>query len=178
MHPKCFIKQIRNWLLLRRPSKGLRLHLGCGQKRLQGFINVDCNYSSATDYVADISKLPCPDNSVERIETYHVIEHIPMPEVKSVLTEWKRVLTVGGLLVIECPDLQGAVTEYLAGNKERLFSIYGRQRFPGDTHHWGYDFRSLPELLESAGFSKVRVLPAEDYHKDEEPCLRVECTKL
>ncbi len=176
-HPRRAFRLARSWYRLKFPSAPVRLHLGCGQLRLPGFFNVDCNFSSATDFVGDVASLPCPDNSVERIETYHVIEHIPLPAVKVVLAEWKRVLARGGLLVMECPDLDQAVREYLAGNKERLFSVYGRQRFPGDAHHWGYSTAGLKELLEAAGFTKIIFPPAQDYHKESEPCLRVECKK-
>jgi predicted SAM-dependent methyltransferase len=176
-HPRRVIWQLRSWLSLRYPKGPLRLHLGCGQSRLNGFVNIDCNYSAATDYVGDASKLPCPDGSAERIETYHVIEHIPLPIVRSVLTEWRRVLAVGGRLVIECPDLDQAARDYLSGNHECLFSIYGRQRFPGDAHYWGYTPLSLRQLLEKVGFSEVVAAQPQDYHKESEPCLRIECTK-
>jgi hypothetical protein len=66
--------------------------------------------------------------------------------------------------------------EYLAGNPERLFSVYGRQRFPGDAHHWGYTAASLTQLLREAGFAEVAVVPPQDYHAADEPCLRVEAS--
>jgi predicted SAM-dependent methyltransferase len=100
-----------------------------------------------------------------------------MPSVNAVLSEWKRVLTKGGRLVIECPDLKRAASDYIAGNQERLFSIYGRQRFPGDAHHWGYDSATLPNLLRDLGFVDIEVLEAQDGHSKFEPCIRVECSK-
>lgn len=168
---------IRHFFVLRSPTRPLRLHLGCGKRRFEGFVNIDVNYNSATDYVCDVSRLPCPDNSVERIENYHVIEHIPRNRVKETLAEWLRVLRPGGTLVIECPDLDEAMRQYLAGNKERLFSVYGHQRFPGDAHHWGYTDTTLSELLASVGFHNILQLAPQDYHKDIEPCIRVECQK-
>lgn len=162
---------------LRRPKGPIKLHLGCGQRRLSGFINIDMNWSPATDYRCDIARLPCPDSSVARIETYHVIEHIPRPRVEQVLGEWYRVLEPGGVLVIECPDFRGAVDEWLAGNEERMYTIFGRQRFPGDAHHWGYTEESLSELVRQVGFAGVSTLPARDYHTRSAPCIRVEAAK-
>jgi predicted SAM-dependent methyltransferase len=175
-YPRRFSRQLGAWYCLRFPGNALRLHIGCGNKRLEGFVNIDRNPSPATDYVCHAQRLPCPDGCVERIETYHVIEHIPFPAVKPLLTEWKRVLKPGGLLVMECPDFDKAIIEYLDGNTERLFSVYGRLRFPGDAHHWGYNSERLKLLVESVGF-EASILPAQDYHKEHEPCLRVECTK-
>ena len=83
----------------------------------------------------------------------------------------------GGKLVTECPDLDQAVRDYLAGNDERLFNIFGRQRFPGDTHLFGFNVPRLRALLESVGFTGVVEGEPEDYHKHLEPCIRVECTK-
>ncbi len=168
------VRHVRTGRRLRRARSGLRLHLGCGQRRLPGFINIDHNFSEATDYVSDITRLPCPDGSVERIETYHVIEHIPEPVVRDVLSSWRRLLQPAGVLVIECPDLDADIREYMAGNRERLYSIFGRQRFPGDAHHWGYSAATLTELLEHLGYTNVRSLPPTDYHADKEPCIRVE----
>jgi SAM-dependent methyltransferase len=184
MNPKSFarlvmgiLKQPLSWFRLRFPSSALRLHIGCGQNHMEGFLNIDCNHSRATDYVCDAGKLPCPNGSVERIETYHVIEHIPRPVVHQVLSEWCRVLKTGGRLVIECPDFDNDVREYLEGNTERLFSIFGRQRFHGDAHLWGYTATSLKELVESVGLTNCEIKPAQDYHAQKEPCLRLECLK-
>ena len=176
-HPKRAVKQLYNWGLMRYGKSPLRLHIGCGQRKINGFVNIDRNSSPATDYVSDTITLPCRDGSVERIETYHVIEHIPRPVVRKVLAEWRRVLKVGGCLVIECPDFDEAITQYLSGNQEMLFSVFGRYRFPGDEHAWGYSAVSLRELVESEGFSG-KLCPPTDYHKDTEPCLRIECVKL
>jgi len=141
---------------------------------MEGFVNIDRNFSDATDYVSDITRLPCRPQSVARIETYHVIEHIPQPVVRDVLSYWHRLLQPSGVLVIECPDLDQSLRDYLAGDRERMFSVFGRQRFPGDAHHWGYSASTLTELLESVGYTNVRTLEATDYHAAREPCIRVE----
>ena len=176
-HPKRASRQLRSLYYMRTPGVPLRLHVGCGSRRLPNVINIDCNSSPATDYVADAGQLPCRENSVERIENYHVIEHIPYPAVGGVLAEWFRVLIPRGTLVIECPDLDQAARDYLDGNEERLYSIYGRQRFAGDAHHWGYTAARLKTLLESVGFTDVEAQPPQDHHKENEPCLRIESRK-
>ena len=168
------IRHVRTARRLRRPDAPLRLHLGCGQRRLPGFVNIDHNRSEATDYVSDIAKLPCPPSSVERIEAYHVIEHIPINTVRDVLAHWKELLQQGGTLVLECPDLDADIRELQEGNHERMFSIFGRQRFPGDVHHWGYTETSLTGLLHELGYVNARALPPTDYHAEKEPCIRVE----
>lgn len=171
------LRQYRTANLLRRGVQPLRLHLGCGQQHLDGFINIDRNPSPATDYVGRIDHLICPPDSVERIEAYHLIEHIPQPSLPAILKHWLDCLSPGGTLVVECPDLDQAINDYFAGNLERLYSIYGRQRFPGDAHHWGFNAERLHDVLDSAGFTDICIGPGQDYHAVDEPCLRAEAAK-
>jgi len=176
-HPIRAFRQIYYYVLMRFTKKPLQLHIGCGQRRIKNFINIDRNYSPATDFMANTIRLPCRDGTVDRIETYHVIEHIPRPIVSSVLAEWRRILKVGGCLVIECPDFDEAIKQYISGNQEMLFTIFGRYRFVGDEHCWGYSSHSLKALVESEGFSGT-LHPPTDYHKEGEPCIRMEFIKL
>lgn len=172
------MRYLRYAYLLRHPGKRVyQLHLGCGQRRLPGFVNIDHNQGDAVDYPCDISRLPCPPNSIRRIETYHVIEHIPHRTAPQVLQHWYSILCPGGLLVIECPDFDEDVRQYLAGNEERLWSIFGRQRFAGDAHYFGYNRRRLTAALQAAGFTSIEEHQPEDYHALNEPCLRYECQK-
>ena len=155
----------------------LKLHLGCGGRHLEGYTNIDLRKTIATDVVCNIRKLPYPDNSVELIETYHVIEHLPRHDLPKALKEWFRVIAFGGMLIIECPDFDKAVKEYIEGNEERINNIFGLQRFPGDTHMFGYNFKRLKKLLEEAGFRDIQEREPQDYHIKDEPCLRIECVK-
>ncbi len=124
-----------------------------------------------------IKKLPYPDGSADAIELYHVIEHLPRHDLPVALGEWNRVLRPGGKLIIECPDFDVAVKEYVTGNEKRLDNIFGLQRFPGDVHFFGYNFRRLKTLLEDAGFVAIEQREPRDYHTKDEPCLRVEASK-
>lgn len=160
------------------PSDGnLRLHLGCGKVRLEGFVNIDHRATSATDLECDILHLPFDDNTAVRIESYHVIEHLDRHEAVRAVREWHRVLKPGGVLIIECPDFDAACREYLDGRPERIDNIFGLQRFEGDYHKFGYNFLRLQWLLAPQGFRSIELHSPTDYHKDLEPCLRVEAMK-
>lgn len=45
-------------------EKPLKLHLGCGHKHLEGYVNIDWRKTGTTDLVCDIRNLPYNDNSV------------------------------------------------------------------------------------------------------------------
>jgi ubiquinone/menaquinone biosynthesis C-methylase UbiE len=153
----------------------LKLHLGCGNRHLEGFVNIDWRKTPATDLVGDIKKPPFPDHTVQLIEAYHVMEHLPRHEVNSALKRWRRLLMRGGTLVIECPDFDEIVRQYMAGDESQLDGIFGLQRFTGDYHLFGYNRTRIMALLEQAGFCQIREEIPQDYHAKEWPCLRFEC---
>lgn len=171
-----FIIRIQWKLNFKKPKK-LQLHLGCGAKHVDGYINVDLWLSEATDVISDITKLPWPDNSTAIIECYHVLEHISHLNIRNTLKEWYRVSEPGGRLIIEAPYFDEAVKEYLAGNEERLINVFGRQRFPGDAHLYGYNPERLIKHLQEAGFSYFTQSPPQSSQSLDEPSFRVECRK-
>jgi len=155
----------------------LKLHLGCGDRHFEGYVNIDLRKTRATDLVCDIIKLPYPNDSSEFLEIYHVVEHIPRHDLPKALREWHRILMDKGKLIIECPDFDKAVKEYIEGNEKRIDNIFGLQRFNGDAHYYGYNFKSLAKLLREAGFRDIQNKEPQDPHSKEEPCFRIECAK-
>ncbi len=156
----------------------LALHLGCGRQRLKGFLNIDMIPSPAVDLLCDSRRLPVVAGTVSRIETYHMIEHIPRHDFLEALFEWNRVLEEGGELIIECPDFDATVKEYVEGKRFRINNIFGLQRHPGDYHLFGYNFRDLAEILQVVGFREIRQETPTDYHAQDEPSLRISAIKV
>jgi ubiquinone/menaquinone biosynthesis C-methylase UbiE len=158
-------------------DKDLHLHLGCGWKRLDGYINVDLWITDATDVICDITRLPWPDNSAVTIESHHVIEHIPHRNIEQTLTEWHRVLKPDGALILECPNFDLAVQQYLSGNESRLLNIFGQQRYYGDAHLYGYNPTRLMRLLKEIGFYDLIEASPKSSQSLDEPSFRIECRK-
>ena len=69
-----------------------KLNLGCGDKILPGYVNVDVAESRRgmkPDVLCDLHKLaPFEDNTVDAILSVHVVEHFWRWEVVDILKEW------------------------------------------------------------------------------------------
>lgn len=74
----------------------MRLNLGCGENRLDGWENHDADM--------DVTKpLPFISDSVSEILIEHCLEHVSAPDMFRFLLEAKRILHVGGVLHISMP---------------------------------------------------------------------------
>jgi predicted SAM-dependent methyltransferase len=135
-----------------------KLHLGCGKIRLPGYINVDIIRGDSVDCVADLRSLPYETASVDLIYSCAAIEHFGRREWVSVLTEWSRVLKPGGLLRLSTADFDAAVERYLEQRNllELLGLLIGGQKDAYDWHGMLFNFDTLAEGLNEAGFANVR----------------------
>lgn len=80
----------------------LRLHLGCGEQRLEGYVNIDYPPSEHTvqtktgaDIFADITTLNFPTHSVDEIRLHHVFEHFDRATALALLIKWHSCLKIG-----------------------------------------------------------------------------------
>ena len=86
--------------------KPLLLNLGAGTNLLPGHVNVDAHGDA--DFKWDLNQFPYPwkDNSVDGIEMWHVLEHIP--DWWSAFKECARILKPGGYFHVRVPDESSA----------------------------------------------------------------------
>lgn len=133
------------------------LHLGCGNKNLKGYTNIDILPSSACDMVADISNLPFANDSCERIYSCANIEHFSRATWKHVLKHWYNLLKPGGLLRLSTADFAAACEEYLTNRNisQLLGLIVGGQKDKYDFHGMVFDFALLERALSEIGFKNI-----------------------
>jgi spore maturation protein CgeB/predicted SAM-dependent methyltransferase len=135
----------------------LKLHVGCGNNLLPGYVNID-KYNRQADRLLDASQLDYPDGSVSEILTSHMIEHVPLSELQAMLLEWKRLLKPGGRLTIRCPNHELYIRMWLEGDDEYrwgagLNTILGFQdRGPGHLNRNLFTVTRLKQLVQEAGF--------------------------
>jgi glycosyltransferase involved in cell wall biosynthesis len=159
----------------------LRLNVGGGTVRVEGFYNVDLRDVPGVDVVHDFTPqmawnehfypypgcLPFADESVDEIMAHHILEHITYHHAHDLLRDWARVLVRGGRLEIETPDLNRLCKMYLAGELTYFRAIqlmYAGQDFVGNFHAHLVTPEWLRGQLGCLGFERLRELPDEPWN--------------
>lgn len=109
----------------------MKINLGSGRKRFEGFVNIDNNPRANPDIMHDISAYPWPiaSGSVTHAVASHVLEHIVeqgnVEQFMAFFQELYRVCENGALVEIVVPDAQGDAAFSDPGHK----SAWGKNIF-------------------------------------------------
>ena len=179
----------------------MNLNVGSGQPRgiykQPSWINLDSagadDIGGAGTFVrGSVLDMPADwENKFEVVHCIHMLEHLNRNHRQDVFNALYRVLQPGGMLYLEVPDFQEVVdnlyNSYLLRNQELIHkwktSIYGKQRYIGDAHHWGYDAETLKSLANQAGFRSAvtwtNAFPEKmiSTHYKQEPVILLEALK-
>ncbi|WP_199177560.1 methyltransferase domain-containing protein [Halobacteriovorax sp. DA5] len=144
----------------------IKLHLGCGSKKLNDYINIDILETDAVDEIHNITDLSkFENNSIDEIYASHVLEHFSRNEVKNVLQEWTRVLKKGGIIRLAVPNFEAIVKVYLENKnlKELMGLLYGGQDNKYNFHYVTFDFISIKEILTELQFKNINQYNWKDF---------------
>ncbi|HJW30066.1 MAG TPA: methyltransferase domain-containing protein, partial [Saprospiraceae bacterium] len=168
----------KRWLCrIRTPKKYTtsieKLHLGCGDRHVANWLNVDLTDS---DLNLDIARgqLPFADDQFSSIVSQHVVEHLTIEdELIPLLKECYRCLKLNGEIWIATPDLEKVARSYLEQKNTDMiadrqtrkpdWNLNGlpSQHFMNDLfyqqgeHRNLFDFELLEWTLRKAGFTVV-----------------------
>lgn len=161
------------------------LNLGCGgQRPPTPWVNVDTlreqlksgtperiNLDAESNYVEHdlLTPLPWQDNSIDGILLQHVIEHLDCHESAKLLAECRRVLVIGGIVVVSVPDAEYFISVLDQDTRENAVELFGEpisehqyDRFFDyalfhPTHIQILTYASLRCLIGKAGFGNCEI---------------------
>lgn len=73
-------------------NKKIKIDIGCGKNKKEGFIGIDIDKNTHPDIVASALELPFEDNSVDEVNSFHLVEHFHPYEALKFFDEIYRVL--------------------------------------------------------------------------------------
>jgi len=91
--------------LLKKFNKGIKLDVGCGESKQEGFVGMDIRKCKGVDIIHSAEKFPypLPKNCCSSILCSHLIEHIKPWLMIDLFNEFWRIMQEGGQLLIGMP---------------------------------------------------------------------------
>ncbi len=141
------------------PAALVKIHVGCGQRKIHGWINVDVDHLVKPDRVDTAFLETFTDGSASVIYACHVLEHVPRNAYLSVLSAWFAKLAPGGTARVAVPDFCQVARAYVdkrATLPQLRGFLVGGQKTSHDFHTMAFDFATLKDALVDVGFRNVR----------------------
>jgi predicted SAM-dependent methyltransferase len=141
--------------------RAVHLHLGCGNKRLEGWVNVDSKLLPEVDVVADVAD-GLAFRRADAILAEHFLEHLEIAEALQFLREAHRVLSDDGWLRLSTPDLEWVWSTHYRTDRDsterekQLMAIRTNRAFHGWGHRFLWNRELIREALGACGFESIR----------------------
>lgn len=150
--------------------KSDKLHLGCGQVYLDGYVNIDypldehtVQTNSVADKYADLTRLRYKEESVQEVRLHHVFEHFVRADALALVASWSSWLKKEGVLRIEVPDFDRTAKVVLSRfsskqqKRSALRHIFGSNEAHWAVHYEGWTEDTLKDVLSEMGFTVIAV---------------------
>ena len=152
-----------------RRRRSLRIHLGCGDDRLAGFVNIDSRPTPAVDVAMDLSLPPLTGGSVSLAFSNAFFEHLYRPARAPHLRRIREALAPAGVCCYigfpYFPNIARLYVERGPGTAGPVFDLYNVYRYThgdpegqqawwiGQLHKSLFDESEVARLLDAAGFA-------------------------
>jgi hypothetical protein len=171
---------------------GLKVNVGCGDTRMEGYLGCDVRPGPAVDVVCRAWELSQHCIGLEAIYSRHMLEHLTEVEVIATLKDWHCALAGGGRLHVIVPDMDFHCRQWLESawseskwadakstSRHAFHSIFGWQRetdrgldrncWPDEQVYWdvhksGFGKGLLELFLRAAGFVEIECRTEEQWH--------------
>lgn len=103
------LQGLADWAREQMADGSLKIDLGCGENKPEGYFGIDKTYHPGVDLVLNFAWecLPFPDGVAAEVRAHHVLEHLNNFEAIALINETWRILAPGGKLDIEVPSTEG-----------------------------------------------------------------------
>lgn len=156
----------------------MKLEIGSGRNPRPGYVHCDIRPDlPCLEYCCAADNLTVESGSMEEVLAINVLEHIEWTNIKHTLSEWVRVLKVGGRVLIHVPDI--SYIPKILGTEEWRVNV-GVQPFNAGTDRWEYlnhyvmstncpynmhrsvfDYPTLTNILGELGMGGFNRLPTD-----------------
>lgn len=135
----------------------MRVNLGCGDRYVHGWHNVDFGSPHQKDEELDLRTASFPWSGVTHAYAGHVFEHLFVDEAINVLAKLHGCMGPEAELMVVGPDIIVAQAMSEAGTLDvTLDSLTnGGHRWPGDEHRWHCTAPAVEKLLEVTGWTNI-----------------------
>jgi predicted SAM-dependent methyltransferase len=129
----------------------MKLNLGCGNRRMEGWVGVDRHPCDAADVLCDLTKrLPFAESSIDAVHMDDFIEHVL--DIPAFLDELARACKPGARIVMTTPHYSSAASWRNPTHLHHLswfsFDYVGH---PEHRHYMGRDLRLADRKLSFGG---------------------------
>ncbi|MEE9396881.1 MAG: methyltransferase domain-containing protein [Methylococcales bacterium] len=129
----------------------MKLNLGCGNKKKEGFIGVDKYPCGAVDKISDINEtLPFATDSIDEIWADNIIEHVN--DISRFMRECHRISKDNGVMTIFTPHYSSNASWRDPTHLHHL-SYFSMDHFekPSVDHYTGGGFKVVEKKLSFGG---------------------------
>jgi predicted SAM-dependent methyltransferase len=161
---KIYIKNLLN------NQEDVHLEIGSGAKKGEnGWITLDCIVNA--DIYWNLQRgIPFPNDSVRKIYSSHLFEHLSFKDMQKLLDECMRVLTPGGVFSICVPNSRLYIAAYLKDEELDSSMFFGHKQafdnvsrmdyvnyiaYMDGEHKYMFDEENLIRIIEKKGFRDV-----------------------
>ena len=147
-----------------------KLNLGSGNRKRDGWVNIDSDALSNPDIVRDLEKgLPFDDNTFDEVYASHVLEHID--DVIFLMREIHRVCINGSKVKIIVPHPNFPIVTFGDFTHKRVITAQAFQMFNKD--YDTYAVQNSRDIIKGAYFKFVELIDDHEGKVNAQPQLYI-----